>query len=30
MTEKERRRVFNDPDYIAACEFYYSDGAARA
>jgi hypothetical protein len=31
MPEKERRRVFDDPEYIAACDFYYSEGAkARA
>jgi hypothetical protein len=28
MPEKERRRVFDDPDYIKACEFYYSEQSA--
>jgi hypothetical protein len=27
MPERERMKVFNDPDYIAACDFYYSGGA---
>lgn len=27
MPERERLRVFNDPDYIEACEFYFSGGA---
>jgi hypothetical protein len=27
MPERERLKVFNDPDYIAACDFYYSGGA---
>jgi hypothetical protein len=26
MSEKERRRVFDDPDYIKACDFYYLQG----
>lgn len=31
MPDKERRRVFNDPDYIEACDFYFSESArARA
>jgi hypothetical protein len=30
MPEKERRRVFDDPDYIAACEYYYSQATATA
>lgn len=28
MKESERQKVFNDPDYIAACEFHY--GSAQA
>lgn len=28
MPEKERLRVFNDPDYIAACEHYFSEARA--
>lgn len=27
MSEKERMRVFDDPDYIKACEVYFSEGA---
>ena len=30
MPEKERLRVFNDPDYIRACEFYFSGAQAQA
>jgi hypothetical protein len=28
MPEAERRRVFDDPEYIKACEFYYSGARA--
>jgi hypothetical protein len=28
MPEKERLRVFNDPDYIRACEYYFSGARA--
>jgi hypothetical protein len=28
MSEKERMRVFNDPDYIKACDFYYREQSA--
>jgi hypothetical protein len=29
MPERTRREVFNDPEYIRACDFYYSGAAAR-
>jgi hypothetical protein len=28
MPERERMKVFNDPDYIAACEYYFSGARA--
>jgi hypothetical protein len=29
MPERERLKVFNDPDYIRACEFYFSGARAQ-
>jgi hypothetical protein len=29
LTEKERMRVFNDPEYIRACEFHYPNENAK-